>query len=488
MQRGAAITRLMQRWPATAAVAAAAVYAATMATALPYRRVFEFDTDEGINAGKARLLDHGYALYGQLWNDQPPLFTHLLRRWFDVFGWEVASGRLLVLLFAAGLVFAVYDLTRLESSHRAALLATAALAASAYLPRLSLSLMIGLPAVALATLAVWALFRWRHDARDAWLVASGVLFGASLATKLFTAFLLPVLALWLIALAHGSARWRPAALWVAVALLAAAGLLLALGGLDALPQLLSPHAAGRVAPMLQRFDAEGLLVTARAEWPLTLLAGPAFAWLIWQRRSALLLFPAWALTAFVALLGHAPVWYHHQLLLTVPYCPAIGVCLAELMWRPAPRAMRRAATALAGAVVALAALRLALIPERPADDARDAIVAALRAQLGARRVALGADPIYAFRAGAVAPPQLAVLSTKRAATDPDLPATIAAVFAADAPVAVALGPAPGGIDAALRRAMADRYTAVFTSAEGNGVTVFARRDRAAASAPTPAAP
>jgi hypothetical protein len=101
---------------------------------------------------------------------------------------------------------------------------------------------------------------------------------------------------------------------------------------------------------------------------------------------------------------------------------------------------------------------------------------------------LSTDATYAFRAGAAMPPALAVLSDKRAATDADLPATIAAVFADAAPEAVALGSTPSEIDALLRRSMGERYSAVFTTDAGNGVTVFARRDLLAAPAPTPAAP
>ena len=482
MRREMRIAELVRRWPTAPALAAAVLYGGTMAAAYPYRHVFELDRDEGINAGKARLLEHGYALYTQVWNDQPPLFTHLLRAWFDAFGWDLDHGRGLVLVFAAALVFAVYDLTRLADGHRAAAIAALALAASAYVQRLSVSLMIGLPAIALATLAIWALFRWLDAPRVGWLLASAALFGASLATKLFTAFLLPVIALWLLAVTPADqARLRPALLWVVSALVMSSLLLLALAGPQAAGQLLAPHLAGRHAPALQHFDARGLLLTGGAEWLLSGLGGAAFAWLIWHRRTYLLIFPAWALTALAVLLTHAPVWYHHQLLLTVPYCPAIGVWLAELS-QHSPRsrgwlAMQRGAACLAiVALLSAAALHVLRAPRPPAADPRQAVVAALRQHLGPRRIAISTDPIYAFRAGASMPPGLAVLSDKRAATDLPFEAEIAAAFEDGGPEAVALGPSAAGIDAALQRGMGERYAAVFATEAGGGITVYARRD------------
>ncbi len=154
---------------------------------------FSLDTDEGINAIKALLLEHGYRLYDPVWNDQPPPFTHLLRGWFRLFGWDLVSGRLLTLLFAALLVFAIYDLVRRCWSHGAALVAVLLLLSSTYFIALSVALMIGLPSLACAMLSLWALVRWRSADRWGWLFASAMLMSGSLGIKLFTAFLVPCL-------------------------------------------------------------------------------------------------------------------------------------------------------------------------------------------------------------------------------------------------------------------------------------------------------
>ena len=52
----------------------------------PAREKFEIGSDEGINLMKAMLVQRGYSLYGDIWSDQPPLFTHLLSAVMRTFG------------------------------------------------------------------------------------------------------------------------------------------------------------------------------------------------------------------------------------------------------------------------------------------------------------------------------------------------------------------------------------------------------------------
>jgi hypothetical protein len=469
--------------PTLGAVAAALLYGGAMATSPPIRDVFAFDPDEGINAGKALLLSRGATLYAQIWNDQPPLFTYLLRGWCDLVGWTIADARLLVLVFAALLVFAIYDIARLEGGQHAGALAALAVAAGSFAPRLSLSLMIGLPAIAFAMLAVWALFRWLRGGRDAWLALAGALFAASLATKLFTAFLLPIIAVWLWVVTPRR-RNRALALWLASTLLVFTALMLALVGPAHLGQLVGTHIAGRSAPALQRYSGVGLLVTTRAEWLLTPLGWLAFAWLWWWPRRRLLLFAAWALIGGIILLTHHPFWYHHQLLLSVAYCPAIGVALADALraarWTARPR-WRLAPLAVVSALLLVQAIRHVPLPPAAIDVDPFRAVEVLRAHLGPQRVVLTSNAMYAFRAGATVPPRLVVLSNKRAATDPDLEDAIIAAFSGEAPEAVLVtADSPDRIRAAITQGMGDRYVEVLRAPGPTGATVSVRRDLRAA--------
>ncbi len=465
------------------AVAAAVLYAAAMAILYPYRNVFSFDPDEGINAVKALLVDRGFALYSQIWNDQPPLFTHLLRVWLHVLGWDVNTGRLLVLTFAAIGVFALYDLVRLVSGHSAAVAACVLLAASAYFPRLSVSIMVGLPAITFAILALWALFRWRRRQHRNWLAAAGVLMGCSLACKLATAILLPVFGTWLAFAAPrdaaGRRGWRAAGMWLLCVGITAGGLLFTLVGPAHLPALVSSHVVARQAESLQRFGPLGLVVTGLAEWPLTLLGLGAYVLLILRRNVLAAVFPAWAGAAAVGLLSHTPVWYHHQLLLTVPHCAAAGIILAELFRRDRSGRQSSAALRLVAALLVAALLGWTMLGDRlpapkPLAGTPERMLARMRRLASVTRVVLATDAMYAFRAGYPVPPALAVMSLKRVATDPQLEEEIRSAFAQDSPEQIVLTRGAGPeLSAWVRESMADRYLLVVSD---GGTELFVRKD------------
>lgn len=467
------------------ALAAAGLYAALVVVLHPYRGVFAFDPDEGINAIKALLVDRGYTLYTQIWSDQPPLFTHLLRLWFAVLGWDVDTGRMLVLLFAAVSVFALYDMTRLAAGHGAAVIACVMLAASAYFIRLSVSLMLGLPALALAVLALWALFQWQCGARRAWIAAAGALMGCALACKLATALLLVPFALWLALVGPRSPSrraWWPAAQWLVCTAMAAAVLLLLMVGPRQLEALVDTHLAARSAPSLSRFGWRSLALTAYEEWPLTLAGLGGYALTLYWRLRLAAAFALWAGVAAALLLSHAPVWYHHQLLLTVPHCAAGGIAVAELFRRDASAArvsartlitLRIAAVALLGAL-ALWAVFGARRPATPLAGAPERVLATMRAFAPVTRFVVANDPMYAFRAGYMVPPALAVLSTKRVVTDPHLADSIRAAFVRDPPEQVVLTASAGAELAGwIRDAMADRYRPLLAE---NGAQLYLRND------------
>ena len=88
-------------------LALAVAYFVLMAWLYPYRDVFEFDYDEGVFIVMARSLDHGFAMYRDIPNDQPPLISYLTMWWCRLFEWEVNTIRLMHLVFASAIVFAV---------------------------------------------------------------------------------------------------------------------------------------------------------------------------------------------------------------------------------------------------------------------------------------------------------------------------------------------------------------------------------------------
>jgi Dolichyl-phosphate-mannose-protein mannosyltransferase len=491
-QRAAAPPTSARAVEGLAAPALALLYAVAVWRLYPHD-AFSMNPDEGINSMKALLVDHGYRLYEQIWSDQPPLFTHLLRLWLDFLGWSVMHGRLLVLLFAALLVFAVYDLVRLSWNHLAALTGVLLLVSSTYFLPLSVSVMIGIPSLALAMMSLWGLARWRRGERRGWLLASAALMSGSLCIKLFTMFLLPLFAAWIVLVAPRPGRgraWRAALLWLAGVLLPTAALLFALAGATGIEQLIEPHWAARGNSEFVR--QQGFLVLERIaplDFPLVVLASIGTVQIVRRRCWELAILPVWAATALVLLLSHAPVWHHHYLLLTVVAGPTAGVAVAETFAsrRRAGRAGEAPLPAAARVAGVLALLGLAVtLPiaqrvSRPVVivswEAAQATLDAMQRFTHRTRHVLTDAPMYAFRAGLDVVPDLTVVSLKRKGTGNLTVDDVVGGLQRYAPEQVLLtGRFPVPATAALLQAMEGRYALVYTSPAIPSARLYVRRD------------
>ncbi len=420
-----------------APIAAAAAYLVLVLIFNDFGDVFEFDMDEGNNVIKALLVERGYALYSEIWSDQPPLFTWMLTGCFRLFGWDISVARVLVLLFASGIVFALYDSLRITWGHAAGVAAVAMLPCSKYFLTLSVSTMLGLPAISLAVFSLWALLRWRACGRTPWLFVAGVLMGLSWATKLFTAFLLPVFAVWIVLVVAGgdrSRRWPRALAWSAgwslLAVLTVAVILLLAAAPAYWGPLYSTHADARTVDIYaQGAGVDQLLGNLRDDWQIMLLAALGVMHVILRRRYGLLIVPAWILVALAALWRHAPVWYHHHLLVSVPACAMAGIAIGQIASRGlrARRAWDRIVAMLlrVAAAATTVALAWAVITgaKRPPDwpwlswrDHDRFVVQVMKTYQQATDVVVVDRQMYAFRAGYAVPPNLSVTSHKRLAT------------------------------------------------------------------------
>jgi len=484
--------RAPRAWMDTlAAVLVAGGYFLVLAFCYPHD-AFSLSPDEGINAIKALLVDRGHRLYLDVWNDQPPLFTHLLRAWFTLFGWDIVRGRVLIMLFAALLVFAVYDLVRRCWGHVAALAGVLLLCSSMYFLVLSVSLMIGMPSIACAMLSLWALVRWRPADRWGWLLASALLMAVSLTIKVFTLFLVPLLAAWLVvvsALRRRPRAWAPALAWLFVVATVSAVLLVALVPRGGLQQLVAPHAAAEMVDSLaSRHGFPVLLRIVPFDFPLVLLASLGTVVVLTRRCWDLALLPAWAAAAFALLCLHAPVWYHHYLLLSAVAGPMGGVAVAEIVRWPGAAAVHAGRTSwIVRGIGALAVLLLAVsLPTKYQLAARErldtgeraeAALNAVRAFADGRTVVLTDAPMYAFRAGLEVVPELAVTSVKRVATGHLTSDDLLAGVARYAPDEVLLTDRfPPAASQALLDAMRDRYRLVLDSAGAPRIRLYVRDD------------
>ncbi|HKU44927.1 MAG TPA: hypothetical protein VJR89_42500, partial [Polyangiales bacterium] len=196
----------------TSSLTVAAVYLASSLLFTDFRHVFEFNPDEGNNLVKALLLQQGLSFSSGIWSDQPPLFAYALVWCFELFGTEIAVARGLVLISSALLVFALHDSVRKLAAPRfgtaaaqlGAALAVACLLLSARFAPLRVSVLIGIPSIALLSLALWAALsagfcELPERTRARYQLAAGVCLGLSLAIKLFTLFVAPIVYLALLA-------------------------------------------------------------------------------------------------------------------------------------------------------------------------------------------------------------------------------------------------------------------------------------------------
>jgi len=151
-----------------------------LAALMPLRTAVEIGPDEGYELAKATLCLHGYKLYSQVWNDQPPLHTFLLTQVLRHVSSSILAPRLITMCFGALLLVSVFQIARHLNGLPVAALTTGLLVASPGFLTLSSSCMLEIPGLAPATAALWMLLLpdrrgWRRSE-----MAAGILFGVAL--------------------------------------------------------------------------------------------------------------------------------------------------------------------------------------------------------------------------------------------------------------------------------------------------------------------
>ena len=290
----------------------------------PFREKFQFDTDEGLNLMRSMLVARGYSLYSAVSSDQPPLLTHILALLFRIVGFEVNPARLLVLLFSTLLVWSCAQFLQVTWGKLAAVLFLPLIIMAPEYLRLSTSVMIGLPSIALATVSMLFVALWHKNKNSLWLVLSGFALALSVLTKLFTGSLAPIFLFGITASMYFSGReggaWkmlRPALIWSISFASLTVLLVLVLIGPKNVWAIIFPHVT---APTIDWLQGPGYTINTRlqAAVPLLILALLG-ALLSIYKRNWLSLYPlAWSILAYVLFSFYSPVFYHHQLLVTVP--------------------------------------------------------------------------------------------------------------------------------------------------------------------------
>lgn len=291
--------------------------------------VFEYDTDEGLFLMRAFLHAKGYSLYKDIWMDSPPLLVLLLSGLINIFGPSVFYARVLILIFSSLLIWCLFQIINKTQNLLSALFTIGLLILSSYYVRLSISVMTGLPAVALAMLSSYNIFLYQKNYQKRYLFLSGCFLAMALQTKFFVIPFLPALLGEVVIIERGRPEKQKclsrcllvASCWFITLLVIYLYLAFIATSFD-FSQLIQPNIKIRSGGM-----AHGLFPgysTVQSwiiqEYDILLLAIGAFIFLRREEKSFLFVpFVCFVLGAFIFSM-HFPIWYHHRLLVLVPMC------------------------------------------------------------------------------------------------------------------------------------------------------------------------
>lgn len=251
----------------------------------------------------------------------------------------------------------------------------------------------------------------------------------------------------------------PALVWVAVFISFVAIVWVLCIGKEGLPQLINVHIAASSTNTIQ--DDSGfrqLINLLRDSWPIFALGLIGSIYAIRTRSFTAIYLIAWILVGFVLLTQLKPIWYHHQLLLTIPAALLAAIPIGEVF--QAVRSARSSETSQLrnGIVVVVIILTLAIFiflrlpptlneydsnlpnlraPTTPATPLQE-MLALIWDYADETELMVTDRPMFAFRTGIAVPPNLAVFSGKRFLTGMLTEKDIIRVIIATNPEQVAL--------------------------------------------------
>ena len=414
-------------------VVPAVLFLLILAAIGPWWSVYEFSADEGLNLMKAALFAEGHSLYDEIWSDQPPVLTVILSLVHTAFDGSVAAGRVTILATAGLLIWSLFRIVRRTEGRAAAWFAVIVLGSSSLFQELSVSIRIGLPAIAFAVTALdQALVAGARNQRWRFWVA-GALFAVAVQTKFFVLVMAPALLLTTLCATDAEGKSVSNRNRVALCLeilVPACVVFLGLSwmtGADSAAQLVAPHVAAREARAFADSGGLGYLWNEvwKGGWAVAVLGvvGGLVArpWASRSRAAPLM----WALTAAVVLAGHRPLWSHQVLLVVVPLAWMSGFLVAATGQARASESLwvRQTARLIVGGLAVAVAISAVQSSKLTAKGFHRG--SSKRERAASRSVALFAPisrwiftdrPMDAYRAKLLVPPPMAVFSKKRLVT------------------------------------------------------------------------
>ncbi len=436
-------------------IAIALVFFVMVYSQARYAQSLAINPDEGVNLIKSAMVAKGYHLYSQIWNDQPPVFTLMLSEVFRAVGFSIEAARIFVLVLSSILVACLYQTIRWLHDHGTAIVTVLFLASSAWFIPLSVAVMIGMPAIAMAAgslfLANGAIRSSNRALSMSLLFASGLLFGLSIQTKIFTLIVLPAVLI--------SLQGRPAtvsrrqAYWVwFLSVLNIFILVMVFTGENWDEMLIPPLRLRAMVAVNQVFSLHDMFSQITEHFFFLLpfsLVGVIVGLLRSPRESFIPI--SWLATGVLVFHFHRPLRYHYSPMLEIPLCwlAAIGLCatfmlgLRVFLWvcyralsneETRPSAYAFAGHATVATLVAMLAIGVAtyltialtfrahywreqLNPTVSSFSHTSSALVAEIQQFKRHTHWMYTDlPVYAFRGGVNVPPELAVITQKRRQT------------------------------------------------------------------------
>ncbi len=391
---------------------------------------------------KSMLVAKGFPLYSEIWSDQPPLFTYALAAIFSIVGFEVNAGRIFVLFLSSILLGSVFLLLQRVWSNWHAVAGVILIILLPHYLTLSVSNMVGLPALTFALCSLSILVLWHQQRKRIWLILSAFTLSLSLLTKLFTGLLIPVFMIGLFIGEYNqrelASRWTrrlsPILIWCWVLVGSTLSLSILLVGPRNLTQLVMPHLVASISrDSTVIFDSMPIEWHLQVSWTILLLGIIGVLIIIIKKSWLSLYLIGWMGLSYILLANYSPVWYHHQLIITIPAAMLGGITVGEAAYatfgikRPNELPTILKLLLISGALIFLFALitrfqaTIYEFNQQPSQRFVESGTLSVDERF-LKRMSTHADktnwvftdlPIYPFRVGLYVPPELSVISAKR---------------------------------------------------------------------------
>ncbi|MBP0022021.1 MAG: glycosyltransferase family 39 protein [Cyanobacteria bacterium SBLK] len=394
-----------------------------------------FDPDEGLNLMKAVLYSEGFSLYRETWSDQPPIFTIVLSTWLDIFGRSVYAARVLVLLFSAVLLWSFYQIIKYFRGYSAAISGSLILIflSNLYL-KLSISVMIGLPSLALAFVSMYILIWYsksNKNARKVCLFSSALIMSISFQIKLTSVLLVPSIITWIIYCRANSIKLKKEVfisilsdlfIWFFSLVSTYFILGFSLKSLN-YEQLWQSHKVDsntiiNLDVLWKVFNDHRVLTALMIVGLITILIEK-----YWEAIIPLI----WFVIAIIFLTKHSPIWFHHYIFIFIPMAWIASYSMAGIVAFYQRKNWKRHFQNLHIKVIFLPVISIlllfygvfkipSLIPKIDENKQQVIAIEILKQHKKSNQWVFVDEPIIAFNANLLVPPELAVMSAKRFAS------------------------------------------------------------------------